>query len=134
MKDLGIPIFHTVYSGHIHDVSLFPTAISRLIERYQEAGGKTGKLVLIFDKGNNSSENIEYAEKSGIAFVGSLVPSHHRDFLLIPLECQWPFVLTLFRPIKLTPLAPYMKTFHLLPPEVVVFSVASGLDNLFLDR
>ncbi|WP_425443315.1 IS1634 family transposase [Thermodesulforhabdus norvegica] len=86
LKDLGIPIFHTVYSGHIHDASIFPTAISRLIERYREAGGKTERLVLIFDKGNNSSGNIEHVEKSGIAFVGSLVPSHHRDLLLIPLE------------------------------------------------
>ena len=86
LKDLGIPIFHTVYSGNIHDVSLMPTAINRLTERYQEVGGKTEKLVLIFDKGNNSSGNIEHIEKLGMGFVGSLVPSHHRDLLHIPVE------------------------------------------------
>ncbi len=88
LKDLGIPIFYNVYSGNYHDVSMFPTAISTLMERYHEVTNGTNGLVLVFDKGNNSAQNFKLLGEQivGIHFVGSLVPSHHPDLMRIPLE------------------------------------------------
>jgi len=88
LKDLGIPIFYNVYSGNYHDVSMFPTAISTLVERYHEVTNGTKGLVLVFDKGNNSARNFRLLKEQGISihFVGSLVPSHHPDLMRIPLE------------------------------------------------
>jgi transposase len=88
LKDLGIPIFHNVYCGHQNDATLFPTAIRVLLSRYQEVSQGTERLVLVFDKGNNSRNNISLLEKEQIPldFVGSLTPSHHRDLLRVPLK------------------------------------------------
>jgi len=48
----------------------------------------TERLVFIFDKGNNSQDNIELLESQQIPidFVGTLTPSHHRDLVEIPLS------------------------------------------------
>ena len=88
LRDLGIPIFHGVYCGHNQDASLFPTAIHKLVARYQEVSGKTESLVMIFDKGNNSKDNFDILKGQAIPidFVGTLTPSQHPDLLRIPVD------------------------------------------------
>lgn len=88
VRDLGIPIFHNVYCGNANDATLFPTAIRTLLQRYHRVMKGTERLVLIFDKGNNSQDNIALLESQEIPidFVGTLTPSHHRDLVDIPLE------------------------------------------------
>jgi transposase len=48
----------------------------------------TARLVLIFDKGNNSRDNIALVESQQVPidFVGTLNPAHHRDLVAIPLS------------------------------------------------
>jgi len=88
LRDLGIPIFHNVYCGNAHDATLFPTAIRTLLHRYHQVAKGTERLVLVFDKGNNSRDNIALVEGQEIPidFVGTLSPSQHRDLLEIPLS------------------------------------------------
>ena len=40
-------------------------------------------ITLVFDKGNNSAENLEWVGNSPFHFVGSLVPTQHKDLLHI---------------------------------------------------
>jgi transposase len=88
LRDLGIPIFHSVYCGHQNDATLFPTAVRKLTARYHEVAKKTESLVFIFDKGNNSQKNFSTLEGQGfqIQFVGTLTPSQHTDLTGIALS------------------------------------------------
>lgn len=88
LRDLGFPIFHNVYCGNINDATLFPTAIRSLIRRYHEVVKGTERLVVVFDKGNNSQKQISLIEKEKMPldFVGALVPSQHKDLIRIPLS------------------------------------------------
>ena len=88
VKDLGIPVFHNVYAGHQNDVSLFPSAIRTLLNRYMEFTQSTEGFVIIFDKGNNSKKNIEQLDSREVKidFVGSLTPSHHKDLVKISVD------------------------------------------------
>ena len=43
-------------------------------------------ITLVFDKGNNSEENIQALDASPYHFIGSLVPTQHQDLLNIPSE------------------------------------------------
>jgi hypothetical protein len=40
-------------------------------------------ITLVFDKGNNSKENLRLVDRSGMHFIGSLVPTQHPDLLAI---------------------------------------------------
>src|SRR2546429_2587964 len=48
--------------------------------------GKCENVTLVFDKGNNSTENFKELDDSPYHFIGSLVPSQHQDLLDIPLQ------------------------------------------------
>jgi hypothetical protein len=41
-------------------------------------------LTLVFDKGNNSEQNLKCVARCGLHFVGSLVPTQHPQLLAIP--------------------------------------------------
>ena len=41
-------------------------------------------ITIVFDKGNNSEHNLEAIEGSPSHFVGSMVPTHHPELLVIP--------------------------------------------------
>lgn len=85
LRGSQIPLFHQLYRGNVNDVTLFPTAIKKLTKRLSELSTDTKKVVLVFDKGNNSEKNLGLINDT-IEFVGSLTPSHHRDLLGISLE------------------------------------------------
>ena len=76
VKGLGLPLIHELYGGSEHDATVFPTAISRTIERVRELSrGHLEGLTVVFDKGNNSSENITGLGREGTHFIGSLSPT-----------------------------------------------------------
>ena len=80
-RDGSLPVLHLLHHGRKADARLFPGAMSELVERYLQLTGGTQKLTVVFDKGNNSEENVQKACALGITAVGSLVPSHHRDLM-----------------------------------------------------
>ena len=56
-KAWGIPHFHRVYRGNIHDSKTFPQVITELMEQMKANLGQIQNLILVLDKGNNSEDN-----------------------------------------------------------------------------
>lgn len=83
---IGLPFLHKVYAGNQHDAKLFPEALSLLVHRYKHLAKASDGLTLVIDKGNNSEENIQFGNRQGVSFIGSLKPSHFPQFLKIPLK------------------------------------------------
>jgi transposase len=82
--DFHIPLFSHTYPGNQPDSVTFGSVTEELIERYRLLAKNLEHVTLIFDKGNNSKENLEQLTHYHI--VGSLVPSQHADLLGIPLD------------------------------------------------
>ncbi|MBI4331844.1 MAG: IS1634 family transposase [Chloroflexi bacterium] len=83
-RSLGLPLLHKVYCGSTHDAKLFPKVIPALIDRWLKLSRGAGKIILVFDKGNNSHPNLELLEKRPeVSFICSLVPSQHKDLLRV---------------------------------------------------
>src|SRR3972149_5112813 len=80
----GFPFMSQLACGNMHDATLFPTAMNKLINRYHKLIKEAKKIKISFDKGNNSKENIKLI--SGNEYVGSLVPSNYPDLTSIKLD------------------------------------------------
>jgi len=84
--DFHIPLFSKAYEGNQNDTVTFSQVLDDLVARYQMFKEKCQGITLVFDKGNNSEENIQALDGSPYHFIGSLVPTQHQDLLDIPLE------------------------------------------------
>jgi transposase len=84
--DFHIPLFSKAYEGNQNDSVTFSQVLDDLVARYQMFKEKCQSITLVFDKGNNSEENIQALDGSPYHFIGSLVPTQHQDLLAIPLE------------------------------------------------
>lgn len=94
VRGLGLPLIHELYGGAESDATLFPTAISRTIERVRAlSGGRVKDLTVVFDKGNNSEENIRGLAREGVRFIGSLSPSHYPELCSVRLSRYVPVTL-----------------------------------------
>ncbi len=82
--DFHVPLFHRTYPGNQADAPTFASLTEQLVNRYREITDSTEHVTLIFDKGNNSQENLQAIEESPYHFIGSLVPTQHPDLLAIP--------------------------------------------------
>jgi len=89
--DFHVPLFHRTYPGNQADAPTFSSLTSELVARYREISAGAEQLTIIFDKGNNSQDNLEAIEDSPYHFIGSLVPTQHSDLLAIPAK--------MFRPL-----------------------------------
>jgi transposase len=86
-KKDGIPLWHHTYNGNINDVTEFKEFIKSLTEKISFFSKKCKKITLVFDKGNNSKNNIKNIDKQLSFFIiGSLKPSEHKELFDIPLE------------------------------------------------
>jgi len=81
--DFHIPLFFRTHAGNQPDSVTFDSVTEELIERYRLLAKNFEHITLVFDKGNNSQENLEKLTPSHYHVVGSLVPSQHRDLLAI---------------------------------------------------
>jgi transposase len=94
VRGLGLPLIHELYGGSQNDATLFPTAISRTIERVRAlSGGHVESLTVVFDKGNNSSANIADLGREGVHFIGSLSPAHYPELCSLRLSRYTPVTL-----------------------------------------
>lgn len=84
-KTWGIPLFYRIYRGNSHDSKAFAGLIDELVTSMHTGFREVEELVLVLDKGNNSKENFKKLE-GRFDWVGSLVPSHYRELLEIPLD------------------------------------------------
>jgi transposase len=82
-SDGDVPLFHHTYAGNQHDSVTFSSISRDLAERCRVLGAGVCDITLVFDKGNNSKENLAAVADGPFHFVGSLVPTQHSDLLAI---------------------------------------------------
>jgi len=82
--DFHVPLLHQTYPGNQTDAPTFESLTRLLIARYREITDAAEHVTLVFDKGNNSQDNLDAVAQSPYHFIGSLVPTHHPDLLKIP--------------------------------------------------
>ena len=83
-RDGGIPLVSHAYAGDRPDVTQFSTVIDDLVGRYRDLAGQVESLTVVYDAGQNSTDNHSMIEAIGLGFVGSLPPSDHPDLLAVP--------------------------------------------------
>jgi transposase len=85
ISDQNIPFQSITYPANEHDAKLFPELIDDICERLQEINVPAEDMILVFDRGMNSSDNIGKAiDKMHV--VGSLPASMCKDQLQIPVS------------------------------------------------
>ena len=82
--DGHVPLLHEVYAGNVPDSKEFEGVCSRLVARCRLLAGDDAEVTLVFDKGNNSQANLERVADQHLHFVSSLVPSQHKELLVVP--------------------------------------------------
>lgn len=89
-----IPLFYEVYTGNTSDSVQFNNVVKKLKGRYYEVFGQEADITIVFDRGNNSKDNIELLESEVNAFhyVGGLTQSQCKYLMDVPK--------TEFRPLK----------------------------------
>ena len=81
--DHNVPLFSHAYPGNQHDSTTFQSVAADLARRCRDLGQGACDITLVFDKGNNSPENLEAVENGPYHFVGSLVPTQHPELLAV---------------------------------------------------
>ena len=81
----GLPLAYEAYQGNHKDTTEFDAFITSFIDSYMSAIKGCEEITLVFDKGNNSKDNMEKIDGSPFHFIGSLVPSYNEDLLAVPL-------------------------------------------------
>ena len=79
--DFHVPLFHETYAGNTHDSKTFASVTDELVERYRLLSEHCQDITLVFDKGNNSRDNIGAVGNSPYHFVGSLPYDQHPKLL-----------------------------------------------------
>jgi transposase len=84
----NVPLLHATYPGNTNDAKQFATIVESLKDRYRKLNPANSDVTLVFDKGNNSQENIEklaLEEPGRFHFVGSLRLNQCPELLMTPL-------------------------------------------------
>jgi transposase len=81
--DGDVPLLHHTYAGNQHDAVMFQSVVEQLFARCRALSQQVDQITLVFDKGNNSEDNLGLVGQGPLHFVGSLVPTHHPDLLAI---------------------------------------------------
>ena len=82
--DFHVPLMHRTYPGNKADAPTFSSLIDEIVVRYSLVTDGIEHITIVFDKGNNSQDNLDAVEESPYHFVGSLVPTQHPDLLAVP--------------------------------------------------
>lgn len=85
-SDGDVPLFHHTYAGNQHDSVTFRSISDQMVKRCKDLSQGICDITLVFDKGNNSEENLTIVKDSELHFVGSLVPTQHPELLEINRE------------------------------------------------
>lgn len=76
-----IPLFHLSYEGHLHDSKVFREVMQALKKRMQALGLDTEQHTVVFDRGNNSKQNMALLQQQQLHYVGALTPYQHQDLI-----------------------------------------------------
>jgi len=79
--DFHVPLLHTTYPGNQTDAPTFASLTEELVARCRLLAEGVEHVTLIFDKGNNSNDNLAAVDRAPFHFVGALVPSQHPELV-----------------------------------------------------
>jgi transposase len=81
------PLYYDVYDGNRNDAKQFSGVIRRFSAFMKEVSGSAiplSKMTVVFDKGNNSADNLALLDSLNLHFVGSVKLDQHKDLMLVP--------------------------------------------------
>ena len=81
----NIPFYHRVYGDSKHDARAFPELLDGIVKRLKDLDIRGDELALVFDRGNNSKENIDKASEN-VHIIGSARRSQVKEMFQIHLE------------------------------------------------
>jgi len=84
--DFHVPLLHMVYGGNINDAKQFGSVINELVNRYKRLTEACPRITLVFDKGNNSQDNLDAFKATEMHFVGSLKLNQCKELIKVPLR------------------------------------------------
>jgi transposase len=76
-----IPIFHLTYQGNRNDCKVFKELLGAVKTRMLAVGMDIARHTLVFDRGNNSKENMALVADADMHYVGALTPYHHKKLV-----------------------------------------------------
>ena len=84
--DHSIPLLYDTYPGNRNDAAEFTIMLNKLRSRYQYITNKPADITVIFDRGNNSENNIKILESNDLPmyYVGGLKRNQCEELLKIP--------------------------------------------------
>lgn len=86
--DFKIPLFHETYPGNLHDAQEFHRVIDKMKQRLARIGAGEKRVTIIFDKGNNSLDNMDkifdVVNSQTLHIVGSLKFNEHKKLWEVP--------------------------------------------------
>ena len=87
-EDGHVPLYYDIYEGNRNDAKQFPLMLQKFHNFLKSVSGEAcpaeARTTLIFDKGNNSADNITFIDSLGLGFVGSVKLGEHKDLVQIP--------------------------------------------------
>ena len=84
-SDENVPILSESYAGKINDAKIFTVIFNKIVERLVAIGTSCKDMVLVVDRGCNSTDNIKLI-LSKMHFVGAAKSNQVRDLHKIPLD------------------------------------------------
>lgn len=84
--DCSVPLLHETYPGNRPDSKQFCQIITKMKDRYEKMSGKPSDITIVFDRGNNSEDNIDLLEQGDFPFhyVGGLKKNQSKVLFQIP--------------------------------------------------
>ena len=88
----SIPIIHQTYRGNMGDADSFKGILTAIKSRMSALEIVGTKQTIVFDRGNNSKDNLVAVLDAGMHFVGALVPYQNKGLIeeagkeLVPLD------------------------------------------------
>ena len=93
--DYSIPVLSEIYPGNRNDTKQFAVMLEQLQQRFRRTAGREADITIVFDRGNNSGDNLDLLESEGLQFhyVGGLRKDQLPELFAVrkseysPLEC-----------------------------------------------
>jgi transposase len=83
-RDTHLPLYFTLYEGNKHDSKLFNEVMAQMMTRMKKECGAKRNLTVVFDKGINSEENINYIDADmHVHFITSYSPYLAEDLMRV---------------------------------------------------
>ena len=76
-----VPLFHVTYQGNRSDCKVFQEVLGTIKDRMLALNMDLEKHTLVFDRGNNSKENMALVAEAKMHYVGALTPNHHKQLV-----------------------------------------------------